>query len=115
MELGGGGTGCSLMRARRFDGVITPGVELRLPKGDSSGSEVILSCSTCMRVEVIPLARFQGPAISHHEGAPSFLRLFGGPDGQPPLFHCDLHEVAHLALEPSPQVEEGNQIGGLTV
>ena len=37
-----------------------------------------------------------------------FLHLFGGPDGRPPLFHYDSHEVAHLALKPSPQVEEGN-------
>ena len=39
-ELVCGGAGCSSMRARRFDGVTTPGVELRLPKGDSSGSEI---------------------------------------------------------------------------
>ena len=48
VELGGGGAGCSSMRARRFAGITTPVIELRSPKGNSSRLEVILSCSACM-------------------------------------------------------------------
>ena len=37
MELEGGSAGCSSMQVRRFAWIITPGVELRLPKDDWSG------------------------------------------------------------------------------